>query len=138
MGQVFVDLGAMLAQQRIVLANVPVGTARAVFSSTDLGNFLEHPLVTTAAKGALMVCASAATCFPLLTLIVGDSRLLPCLPVLRLFATHSPPLHTHLHETFVLAAAPRLDNRHRNMHWPLLPLTTLLHHCSTSSGTIGF
>ncbi|EFJ44756.1 hypothetical protein VOLCADRAFT_106216, partial [Volvox carteri f. nagariensis] len=47
------DLPAVLSQQRILLRNVPLGSARVVFNAADFGAFLQHPLVTTAARTAV-------------------------------------------------------------------------------------
>ncbi|GLC35963.1 hypothetical protein PLESTB_000524000 [Pleodorina starrii] len=52
-GLVELDLPAVFAQQRIVLRNTPVGSARVVFNADDFGAFLQHPLVTTAARRAV-------------------------------------------------------------------------------------
>ncbi|KAI8477026.1 MAG: hypothetical protein J3K34DRAFT_515998 [Monoraphidium minutum] len=51
-GAAALDYAQVLLRRQIVLTNVPTGTARAVFSEADLGNFLVHPLVTEAAKTA--------------------------------------------------------------------------------------
>jgi hypothetical protein len=55
-GEACLDYSAMLWQQRIVLTNIPVGTARVVFSGRDFGHFLIHPLVVNAAARAVQVC----------------------------------------------------------------------------------
>ncbi|KXZ56410.1 hypothetical protein GPECTOR_1g365 [Gonium pectorale] len=52
-GRVELDLPAVFSQQRIVLRNVPVGSARVVFTARDFGAFLQHPLVVTAARKAV-------------------------------------------------------------------------------------
>lgn len=51
-GEAVLDITAVLLQRRIVLTNVPVGTARVVFDAPDLGNFLVHPLMAAAAATA--------------------------------------------------------------------------------------
>jgi hypothetical protein len=56
-GEACLDYSAMLWQQRIVLTNIPVGTARVVFSGRDFGHFLVHPLVVNAAARAVQVRA---------------------------------------------------------------------------------
>lgn len=54
------DLPAVLSQQRILLRNVPTGSARVVFTAADFGAFLQHPLVTTAARKAVQVGAGVS------------------------------------------------------------------------------
>lgn len=52
-GVAALDYAQVLMRRQVVLTNVPTGTARVVFSEVDLGNFLVHPLVTTAAAAAV-------------------------------------------------------------------------------------
>ncbi|GBF93742.1 hypothetical protein Rsub_06074 [Raphidocelis subcapitata] len=52
-GAAALDYAQVLLRGRIVLTNVPTGTARVVFDEVDFGNFLTHPLVTEAAKEAV-------------------------------------------------------------------------------------
>lgn len=54
-----VDYGAVITQQRIVLRNIPVGTARCVFTADDFGAFLVHPLMKAAAAKAVQVSGCA-------------------------------------------------------------------------------
>ncbi|GIL43393.1 hypothetical protein Vafri_1166 [Volvox africanus] len=55
-GPVELDVPAVFAQQQIVLRNVPVGSARVAFNAGDFGAFLQHPLVTVAARTAVQGC----------------------------------------------------------------------------------
>ena len=40
-----IDVLQVLLRQRIVLSNIPTGTARVTFTADDFGAFLTHPLV---------------------------------------------------------------------------------------------
>ncbi len=52
-GEARIDYGAVIQRQPIVLANMPEGSARVVFSDADFGHFLQHPLMQAAASTAV-------------------------------------------------------------------------------------
>ena len=55
LGMAELDVAAILQQQRIMLQGVPLGVGRIVFTASQFGSFLRHPLMTQAAAAAVQV-----------------------------------------------------------------------------------
>lgn len=55
LGTAELDVAAILQQQRIMLQGVPLGEGRIVFTASQFGSFLRHPLMTQAAAAAVQV-----------------------------------------------------------------------------------
>ena len=59
LGQAALDMAALFSQRQILLSTVPVGSARVVFSGSQFGGFLIHPLMLEAASTAVQVWSPA-------------------------------------------------------------------------------
>lgn len=59
MGNMEVDYGALVWQQRLALRNAPTGYTRIVLSAADLGNFMTHPIFKQVAATAIHVSGRA-------------------------------------------------------------------------------
>lgn len=57
-----VDYGTLLTQRRVAMKNIPTGAVRIHLSSTDMGNFLAHPMFQQAAATAVQVWAWSDNC----------------------------------------------------------------------------
>lgn len=52
-GELAVDYGALVWQRKLSLKNQPIGTCSLVLTSTDLGNFMMHPLMAQVSNRAV-------------------------------------------------------------------------------------